>query len=63
MMVVLKSKLIGEFIQNPENLNKRLDSRGFKFSKNSKREFSSILSSNNNDIKILISKLEEFVNN
>tara|TARA_B000000609_G_C24136096_1_gene328392 strand:+ start:545 stop:1147 length:603 start_codon:yes stop_codon:yes gene_type:complete len=36
---------------------------GLSLARTQKEEFSSILSSNNNDIKILISKLEEFVNN
>jgi phospholipid transport system substrate-binding protein len=36
---------------------------GLSLARTQKEEFSSILSSNNNDIKILISKLEEFVSN
>ena len=36
---------------------------GLSLARTQKEEFSSILSSNNNDIKVLISKLEEFVNN
>ena len=36
---------------------------GLSLARTQKEEFSSILSSNNNNIKILISKLEEFVNN
>lgn len=36
---------------------------GLSLARTQKEEFASILSSNNNDIKILISKLEEFVNN
>ena len=35
---------------------------GLSLARTQKEEFASILSSNNNDIKILISKLEEFVN-
>ena len=36
---------------------------GLSLARTQKEEFASILSSNNNDIKILISKLEEFVTN
>ena len=36
---------------------------GLSLARTQKEEFSSILNSNNNDINILISKLEEFVNN
>ena len=36
---------------------------GLSLARTQKEEFASILSSNNNDIRILISKLEEFVNN
>ena len=36
---------------------------GLSLARTQKEEFASILSSNNNDIKILISKLQEFVNN
>tara|TARA_B100000963_G_C22610843_1_gene664778 strand:- start:67 stop:663 length:597 start_codon:yes stop_codon:yes gene_type:complete len=36
---------------------------GLSLARTQKEEFASILSSNNNDIKILIKKLEEFVNN
>ena len=36
---------------------------GLSLARTQKEEFASILSSNNNDIKILISKLEEFVSN
>ena len=36
---------------------------GLSLARTQKEEFSSILSSNNNDINILISKLMEFVNN
>ena len=36
---------------------------GLSLARTQKEEFASILSSNNNDINVLISKLEEFVNN
>ena len=36
---------------------------GLSLARTQKEEFASILSSNNNDINILISKLEEFLNN
>ena len=36
---------------------------GLSLARTQKEEFSSILSSNNNDIKILIKKLEEFASN
>ena len=36
---------------------------GLSLARTQKEEFSSILNSNNNDINILISKLEEFINN
>ena len=36
---------------------------GLSLARTQKEEFASILNSNNNDISILISKLEEFVNN
>ena len=36
---------------------------GLSLARTQKEEFASILSSNNNDIKILINKLEEFINN
>jgi phospholipid transport system substrate-binding protein len=36
---------------------------GLSLARTQKEEFASILNSNNNDIKILITKLEEFVNN
>ena len=35
---------------------------GLKLARTQKEEFASILSSNNNDINILFSKLEEFIN-
>ena len=56
-------KLIGEFIRKPDKpLIRDLIVEGLS-SKNSKRRIASILSSNNNDIEILIKKLEEFANN
>ena len=36
---------------------------GLSLARTQKEEFASILNSNNNDIKVLISKLEEFVRN
>ena len=36
---------------------------GLSLARTQKEEFASILNSNNNDIKILINKLDEFVNN
>ena len=52
------------YTKNPENpLIRDLIIEGLSLARTQKEEFSSILSSNNNDIKILISKLEEFVNN
>ena len=36
---------------------------GLSLARTQKEEFASILNSNNNDINILISKLEEFINN
>ena len=52
------------YTKNPEKpLIRDLIVEGLSLARTQKEEFSSILSSNNNDIKILISKLEEFVNN
>ena len=52
------------YTKNPENpLIRDLIIEGLSLARTQKEEFSSILSSNNNDIKILISKLEEFVSN
>ena len=52
------------YTKNPENpLIRDLIVEGLSLARTQKEEFSSILSSNNNDIQILISKLEEFVNN
>jgi len=52
------------YTKNPEKpLIRDLIVEGLSLARTQKEEFASILSSNNNDIKILISKLEEFVNN
>ena len=52
------------YTKNPEKpLIRDLIVEGLSLARTQKEEFSSILSSNNNDINILISKLEEFVNN
>ena len=52
------------YTKNPEKpLVRDLIVEGLSLARTQKEEFASILSSNNNDIKILISKLEEFVNN
>ena len=52
------------YTKNPKNpLIRDLIIEGLSLARTQKEEFSSILSSNNNDIKILISKLEEFVDN
>ena len=52
------------YIKNPDKpLIRDLIVEGLSLARTQKEEFASILSSNNNDIKILISKLEEFVNN
>ena len=52
------------YTKNPEKpLIRDLIVEGLSLARTQKEEFSSILSSNNNDIQILISKLEEFVNN
>ena len=51
------------YTKNPEKpLIRDLIVEGLSLARTQKEEFASILSSNNNDIKILISKLEEFVN-
>ena len=49
--------------KSSKTFNKRFNCRRIKFSQNSKREFASILNSNNNDINVLIQKLSEFVSN
>ena len=52
------------YTQNPEKpLIRDLIVEGLSLARTQKEEFASILLSNNNDIKILISKLDEFVNN
>ncbi len=52
------------YTKNPDKpLIRDLIVEGLSLARTQKEEFASILSSNNNDIKILIGKLEEFVNN
>jgi phospholipid transport system substrate-binding protein len=52
------------YTKNPEKpLIRDLIVEGLSLARTQKEEFASILSSNNNDLNILISKLEEFVNN
>ena len=52
------------YTKNPDKpLIRDLIVEGLSLARTQKEEFASILSSNNNDIKILISKLEDFVNN
>ena len=52
------------YTKNPDRpLIRDLIVEGLSLARTQKEEFASILSSNNNDIKILIDKLEEFVNN
>ena len=52
------------YTRNPEKpLIRDLIVEGLSLARTQKEEFSSILSSNNNDINILITKLEEFLNN
>jgi len=52
------------YTKNPEKpLIRDLIVEGLSLARTQKEEFSSILNSNNNDINILISKLEEFINN
>ncbi len=52
------------YTKNPEKpLIRDLIVEGLSLARTQKEEFASILSSNNNDINILIKKLEEFVNN
>ena len=51
------------YTSNPDKpLIRDLIVEGLSLARTQKEEFASILSSNNNDIKILISKLKEFVN-
>ena len=71
---IIKSKIIPEnggpeikidwrvYTKNPEKpLIRDLIVEGLSLARTQKEEFASILNSNNNDIKILISKLDEFV--
>jgi len=52
------------YTKNPDKpLIRDLIVEGLSLARTQKEEFNSILSSNNNDINILISKLDEFVNN
>ena len=52
------------YTKNPDKpLIRDLIVEGLSLARTQKEEFSSILSSNNNDINFLISKLDEFVNN
>jgi len=73
---IVKSKIIPDdggpeikidwrvYTKNQENpLIRDLIVEGLSLARTQKEEFASILNSNNNDINILISKLEEFVNN
>ena len=73
---IVKSKIIGNdnqpeikidwriYTKNPDKpLIRDLIVEGLSLARTQKEEFSSILNSNNNDIKILIAKLEEFNKN
>ena len=73
---IVKSKIISSnnqpeikvdwrvYTKNPDKpLIRDLIVEGLSLARTQKEEFSSILNSNNNDINILISKLEEFINN
>ena len=52
------------YTKNPDRpLIRDLIVEGLSLARTQKEEFASILSSNNNDIKILVSKLNEFLNN
>ena len=52
------------YTKNPEKpLIRDLIVEGLSLARTQKEEFSSILNSNDNDIKVLIDKLDEFVNN
>ncbi len=52
------------YTKNPEKpLIRDLIVEGLSLARTQKEEFASILSSNDNDIKVLINKLNEFVNN
>ena len=57
-------KLIGEFIQNPDNpLIRDLIIEGLSLARTQKEEFSSILDSNNGDINSLFETLIKFSEN
>ena len=52
------------YTKNPDKpLIRDLIVEGLSLARTQKEEFASILNANNNDIKVLIKKLEEFVNN
>ena len=52
------------YTKNPEKpLIRDLIVEGLSLARTQKEEFASILNSNNNDIKVLVKKLEEFINN
>ena len=52
------------YTKNPEKpLIRDLIVEGLSLARTQKEEFASILSSNNNDIQILINKLDEFIKN
>ena len=52
------------YTKNPEKpLIRDLIVEGLSLARTQKEEFASILNSNNNDIKVLVKKLEEFTNN
>ena len=52
------------YTKNPDKpLIRDLSVEGLSLARTQKEEYASILNSNNNDINILINKLEEFVNN
>jgi phospholipid transport system substrate-binding protein len=52
------------YTKNPDKpLIRDLIVEGLSLARTQKEEFSSILNSNNNDINVLINKLEEFINN
>ena len=73
---IIKSKIIGSSSQPEIKINWRVYTKdperplirdlvveGLSLAKTQKEEFSSILNSNNSNINILLSKLEEFINN
>ena len=61
--MVQKLKLIGEFIQKIQksSLIRDLIVEGLSLARTQKEEFASILSSNDNNIDSLITKLKEFI--